>query len=71
MEQSNLEIYLENRIREYEEKLVLINSCRLKEIEKPLKKRCLRIIYLLHRDEALYNYCLTEFINIKKLYNEK
>jgi hypothetical protein len=67
MERSYLETYLESRIGEFAEKLELINSCRLKELGKPLDKRSSKVLYLLHRDETLYYYCMTEFIRIKNL----
>lgn len=67
MERPDLEAYLESKIREFEEKLALINSCRLKELGKPLNNRSSKVLYLLHRDETLYYYCMTEFLRIKNL----
>lgn len=55
------EEYLEKKIREFEEKLVLIAACRQEEMNKPHKKRNYRLLYMFHKDEALYHFCLTEF----------
>jgi hypothetical protein len=53
--------HLESRIKHFEEKLSLISACRKKEMEKPYNKRNYRILYMFHKDEAVYKFCLTEF----------
>lgn len=30
-------------------------------MEKPYNKRNYRILYMFHKDEAVYKFCLTEF----------
>ncbi|HEX9508911.1 MAG TPA: hypothetical protein VF939_00405 [Puia sp.] len=67
----NLESYLEQRMQEFEEQIALIAACRAEEIRKPFASRDFRILYMFHKDEALYTYCLFEFKLLKEMINEK
>jgi hypothetical protein len=65
--QTEIEIHVNERISEFEEKLKFIAECREKEMSKPFTKRNNEVLYLLHKDEVLYNFCLSEFKKILTL----
>jgi len=53
--------YVSERISQFEEKIVFIAECREKEMSKSFKDRNNEVLYLLHKDEVLFNFCLSEF----------
>ena len=63
---TDFENYIEERIKVCEEKLAFIAICKEKETTKVTGKPDQNICYLLHKDEAVYKFCLTE-LNLLKL----
>lgn len=62
--QADITNHIRGRIKNFEENLALIAQCRKKEMEKPYAKRDSKMLYMFHKDEALYKYCLTELHDI-------
>jgi hypothetical protein len=67
----NIENYLDERIMLFNERLHLIAECRMKEMKKAYDKRNYNLLYMFHKDEATYNFCLEEFESLKKKYHEE
>jgi len=61
-----MEEYINERIKEFEEQIALISKCREKELNKKYAKRNYNLLYMFHKDEALYEFCLTEFKALKE-----
>jgi CRISPR/Cas system type I-B associated protein Csh2 (Cas7 group RAMP superfamily) len=55
---------IRDRMKDFEANLLLVAECRKKEMEKPFNRRNYEVLYMLHKDEALYRYCLNEFNNL-------
>ena len=60
-----MEDYIEGRIKEFEQQIALISKCREKEMHKEYARRNHNLLYMFHKDEALYEFCLTEFKALK------
>ena len=56
-----IKIYIGKKISEFEEKLKLIAECREKEMSKSFQNRSREVLFLLHKDEVLFDFCLSEF----------
>ncbi len=53
--------YINKKILEFEEKLKFIAECKEREMSKSYSDRNNEVLYLLHKDEVLFNFCLSEF----------
>jgi hypothetical protein len=56
--------YIVDKISEFEEKLKFIAECREREMSKSYQERSNEVLFLLHKDEVLFNFCLSEFKTI-------
>ena len=56
--------YIREKISEFERKLQFIAECREIEMSKSFRERNNDVLFLLHKDEVLFSYCLTEFKTI-------
>jgi hypothetical protein len=71
MLRTDLEEYLEKRTRDIEEKLHRIFMCRETEMKKPYEGRDMNVLYMLHKDQVLYEFCLREFRFMKQQGDEE
>ena len=53
--------YINKKILEFEEKLQFIAECREKEMSKSIHERSPKTLFILRKDEILFDFCLTEF----------
>ena len=58
--------YLEERIKIFEEKISMILECKAKEMDKSYDQRNYKLLYMYHKDEAMYSLCLKEFKLLKE-----
>ena len=61
-----MEDYINGRIEEFQKQISLISECREKEMTKKYADRNYNLLYMFHKDEALYEFCLTEFKALKE-----
>lgn len=58
--------YIDERILVFKEKLDMIAKRRVQEISKPYGKRNYQALFILHKDEILFKFCLSELELIKQ-----
>jgi len=56
--------YIKERILEFESRIATIEECRNTEMVKPFNKRNYQVLYILHKDEILYKFCIQELKTI-------
>ena len=63
----NIEAYIEERIKEFEKQLAVIEDCKAKERSKPIEEeRDWRLASTLSKHESMFNFCLSEFKSLKE-----
>ncbi|MFC0516383.1 hypothetical protein ACFFGT_19405 [Mucilaginibacter angelicae] len=63
----NKEAYIDQKILEFEEKLTAIRTLRALENQKKISDRNYKGLYLLHKDEVLYLFCIEQFKLLKEM----
>jgi hypothetical protein len=63
----HIQEYLDLKILEFKEKLSTIQQLRDMENAKPFAERNYKGMFLLYKDETLYNFCLQEFKLLKEM----